>query len=273
MSAYFIPVAVNLYEVRADRGPAGDLFRSAQRQHDQYQGLWLLDPDGKVLAAHHAPRRPESWIAEVLAAIDAALAASGDVAPRIPARDDPLRYRGRGVRPDGSVGLALSVRLTFQGKPQGDGALDEVRLSAADWAAFAPPEPVAGRAWALPERVGRAFSRCLSPASDQSTMPRPEEVTDVAFAGRVVDVQGTVARVVYTGRIAATHVYDGKSSRCRARFTGLGTCDTATRSLRSLTLLAEGVYGAPPPYAEDRPIAAAVEWRADDRPPAVTGRP
>ena len=262
VSAYFVPVAVNLSEIRNAKGAGGDLFRSVQRQKDQYQGLWLIAPDGRVLAAHHAPRSPETWTAEVRQTIRSALAAITLPTPRTDVRRGLLKDRGRAVHSDGSVRLALSVRLIFQGKPEGEGAFDGIRLSAPDWSEFLPPDSTPGRSWTIPERVVRAFSRCLSPASDQSTMPRPEEVTDVSLTGKVIEVFAGRARILYTGRIAAAHAHDGKSSSSHARFTGLGTYDVSSRSLVSLTLLAEGIHGAPPPYPEDRPIAAAIEWRA-----------
>lgn len=262
VAAYFVPVAVNLYEIRQAKGPGADLFRSVQRQKNQYQGLWLIAPDGRVLAGHHAPRTQSTWVAEARETIEQAVAASGPLSARAFVRDDALRDRGRGVRPDGSVSLALSVRLILQGKPAGEGAFDSIRLAALDWSEFLPPEVALGRSWTLPERVVREFSRCLSAASDQSTMPRPDEVTAVSLTGRVAEVVAGRARISYRGRIAATHIYLGKSSSSHARFTGLATYDVAARSLISLTIVAEGVSSAPPPYAEDRPIAAAIEWRA-----------
>ena len=49
----FVPVALNLYEVRDDKGAAGDFFRAVQKQNpDQYQGVYVVAPDGKVLASH-----------------------------------------------------------------------------------------------------------------------------------------------------------------------------------------------------------------------------
>jgi hypothetical protein len=47
-----VPVALNLYKIRQDQGEAGDFWRSVQKQKPNYQGLWLVSPEGKVLAAH-----------------------------------------------------------------------------------------------------------------------------------------------------------------------------------------------------------------------------
>ncbi len=41
-----VPVAVNLYKVRAAKDASGELFRSIQRQKDQYQGIWIVSPEG-----------------------------------------------------------------------------------------------------------------------------------------------------------------------------------------------------------------------------------
>ena len=78
-----MPVALNLYKVRQDRGEAGDFFRSVQRQKPNYQGLWVVSPGGKVLAAHQDmssmsdPRG--KWARKALADLEAGLKAFGPV--------------------------------------------------------------------------------------------------------------------------------------------------------------------------------------------------
>ena len=47
-----MPVALNLYKIREARGEGGDFFRSVYKQKPQYQGLWVVSPDGKALASH-----------------------------------------------------------------------------------------------------------------------------------------------------------------------------------------------------------------------------
>ena len=262
VSAGFVPVAVNLYQVRAAQDAGGELFRSVRKQKDQYQGIWIVAPDGKVLAGHQDFRSHESWTREVLATIDAALEAFGPVTPRQAGRVDPRPHRGLGVRPDGSITLAIAVRYTFGGRPEGDGVIDSLTLPEAEWAGLAPPRMLEGTEWALPERVARRLCRILSPNSDQSTMPRPEEVTAVRLAGRVRAVEGGVARLAYEGTIAAAHTYEGKVSRAEARLTGAGTCEVTSGRLLSFLLVSEGTYRMAPPYDKDlRPTAAAVEWR------------
>ena len=61
----FVPVAVNLYKVRLAKDAGGELFRSVQRQKDQYQGIWIVSPAGK-LAGHHEFKSRETWTREVV---------------------------------------------------------------------------------------------------------------------------------------------------------------------------------------------------------------
>ena len=48
-----VPVAVNLYKVRRAKDAGGDLFRSIQRQKDQYQGIWIVSPEGQKAIADY----------------------------------------------------------------------------------------------------------------------------------------------------------------------------------------------------------------------------
>src|SRR5262245_45614387 len=48
ISANFVPVAVSLQTIRTDPATK-DWFRSVGRQKDQYQGVWIVSPDDKVL--------------------------------------------------------------------------------------------------------------------------------------------------------------------------------------------------------------------------------
>jgi len=267
----FVPVAVNLYTIRDARDAGGELFRSVQKQKDQYQGIWIVSPDGRVLAGHHTVQDHKTWTREVLATLDAALTAFGPVTPRAVERTDPLPHRGHGVRPDGSITLAIAVRYTFGGRPEGDGVIDSLTLPEEEWVVLTPPRADVGTEWAVPGEVVRRLGRILSPSSDQSTMPRPEEVTAARLTARVQSVEGGVARLVYEGAIAAAHTYEGKVSHAEARLTGVGSSyDVPTGRLLSFLLVSEGTYRMAPPYDKDlRPTAAAVEWR---REPVQPGR-
>ena len=84
VSTNFVPVAMNLYELRKDTGPSGNLFRLVQRQIDHYQGFWMISPDGKALGKYSDwqgdPAVPESK--RVPMVLDAAIKAFGAVTPR-----------------------------------------------------------------------------------------------------------------------------------------------------------------------------------------------
>jgi hypothetical protein len=255
--------------VRAAKDAGGELFRSVQKQKDQYQGIWIVAPDGKVLAGHHEIKNHKTWTQEVLATIDASLEAFGPVSQRQATRVDPLTYRGLGVRPDGSITLAITVRYTHAGRPEGDGVIDSLTLPEADWAGLTPPATDKARGWAVPENVARQFSRILSPNSDQSTMPRPDEITAVRLAGRVLAIENGRARLAYEGTIAASHTYEGKVSHAEARLTGVGSYEVKSGRLLSFLLVVDGTYRMPPPHDKDlRTTAAAVEWRREPKLPA-----
>jgi hypothetical protein len=261
-----VPVAVNLYEIRVARHAGGDLFRSVQRQKDQYQGLWIVSPDGKVLAGHHGFKSDAASerSREVLAAIDSGLAAFGPVVSRRPQDRrgrDPLPDRGTGVRADGSAVLALYTRYVHQRRPDGPAVIDSITLTAADWSEMLPPRMDDGTTWTLPDHVARQFCRALSPASDQSTMPRPDEVTDARVTGAVRSVSSDEVALDYHGEIAASHTYEGRVNRARATLAGVGTCTVRTRRMTSLALVLDGLYRHFPPYDSPRETGALIEWR------------
>jgi len=259
-----VPVAVSLGTIREAKDAAGDFFRSAQQQKHQYQGIWVVAPDGKVLAAHHEFKSTKTWARELLATLGEARAATGDLAPRKAPPTEPLPYRGVGVRPDGTVSLAAYTRLLHNGRPAFTPLLDTLTLSSTEWAALAPPEPAAGKRWTVTEKVARRFSRCLSADNGKDTLSRPEHVTAVTLAGVVerVDRDG-IAWLSYTGRIAGVDGPEGKARRGNAEITGAGTFDTKRKQQFWLALVFEGVYRHHPPYDEPRQLVTAVEWRLE----------
>lgn len=203
----FVPVAANLYKIREAKDEAGEFFRGARSQKNQYQGIWIIAPDGTVLAGHQDFKTRESWADEVAATIDAALAKAGSLTVRKPEPKDVMPHWGKGVLADGGVTLACQMRYFFQNKGIGQGGLDEAAFTAKEWKEFAPPEPVKGKSWHLAGKVASEFSRCLSIVSDRSTMPRPSEVTEVEFTGTVERIRNGVATVSYAGYIAALHTH------------------------------------------------------------------
>jgi hypothetical protein len=180
-----------------------------------------------------------------------------------------LPYWGNGVEADGSVTLSCQMRYFSQGKGIGNGALDAATFSAKDWKEFAPPEPVKNKSWHLPGKVCTEFSRCLSIVSDKSTMPRPEEVTEVEIVGTVERVKNGVAALSYRGRISALHPHTFNKNYetvSRANIRGVGSYDVEKKEMVSLLWIFEGANrNVRPPEKGESPFAAVVEWRRDAR--------
>ena len=283
-----MPVAVNLYKIRQGKDTGGDLFRSIQSQKPQYQGLWTLSPDGQVFTAHQNYKSQETWTEEVLDTLAAGLKAFGPVTPRQARAVHLLPYRGIGVKPDGSVCLALYTRYVRGGgnrlappsvyngsrwmwegdlKPDGPPVIDTLSLTAGEWATFMPAKSAVGTEWIVPEAVARKFTRALSPNSDQSTMPRPEEASVVELKATVESVEAGQARIRLAGRWEMKHLYEGKPSYGWATAEGAALYDLRKKTLRSVLLAFSGAYRMVPPYdKEDRPIGAVVEWQAEPSP-------
>ena len=282
----FVPVAVNLYKTRQAKDPGGELFRSVQRQKDQYQGIWVISPAGKVLAGHHEIKSHETWTQEVLETADAALKTFGPVSPRQVNATNPLPSRGHGVQPDGSVCLAIHARQMLGGGRQAvpagvpdsrlwlwDGTLrrdgptviDSLTLDAEQWSAVSPPKTEPGTTWSVPDSVARQFCRVLVPSSDQSAMPRPADAKLARLTATVESVEGERVRIRLTGAWDAVHLIEGDATRPirgTATADGFAVYDLSRKSLQSLLLVFSGTYGRP---NDDSVCAtgAVAEWQRE----------
>ncbi len=266
-------MALNLYVIRKAPGAGGDFFRGVQKQRPaQYQGLYLVAPDGKVLASHQNFKSDKTWPQEVLADLEPGLKAFGHVEPRHVRRVDPLPGRGIGLRADGGVCLGIYLRLSIRGIPLRElpnPTIDSLVLTADQWKTLAPPKAEGGERWTVPDAVARQFSRVLGPW-DENSMPRPAEVRSVHFTGRVLRVADGVAYLEYEGSIAGAHNTQSNKGLCYgdAKLTGVGTYDIPSGQMRSLVWVFDGVYQAPPPY--DKPkqrYSGVVEWRREQARP------
>ena len=284
-----VPVALNLYRIREAKGPAGEFFRSVYKQKPQYQGLWVVSPDGTALASHQETKDLKNWPQKVLAGLRRGLEAFGPVTPRPPSLSGEAAYqqalpdRGVGVQPDGRVTLALyhrwvTVRDLQRAPPRdaiGATVLDSIALTAEQWSALAPHDAGAGSTWTVPEPAARQLYPVLSVAS--VLFRDPAEVTAVRLAGRVASVRDGVAELQYEGQIAGTHhgtKNEGKPgnkvSGEAKLVAGIGQYDVKARKLLSLTLVWDGRFRNWAPY-DDPPtrFGAVVEW-SRSRPPAAT---
>jgi hypothetical protein len=266
VSRNFVPIAQNLYVIREEKGPAGDFFRDIQKQRpNQYQGLYIVNAEGKVLASHQQFNSEKTWTNELLADLKPGLKAVGEIKPRDLKHVDPLPHRGIGVREDGSVVLALYLRFSIKGVPLRevpDPTIDSLPLSAAEWTKWAPFKPEAGATWSLPEGVVRKFSRVLGP-SDEDSMPRPKEVQSVQFSGKVQSVEDGIAYLTYEGRISGFHETQSNKGKCHgeAMLIGVGVYDVKNGRMLSMTLVFDGVFRGVKPYNQPAKYSAVVEWK------------
>ncbi len=273
---HFVPVALNLYKIRADKGPGGDFFKSVQKQRPaQYQGLYLVAPDGKVLASHQQFKSPKTWAEEVLADLKPGLKTFGKVTPRQAPPVNPLPHRGVGVQAGGSVTLAVTDRLVLvkdlaKEPPPGTlGALvpDSIILSAKAWSSLTSPAKMkVGTTWTVPEATARQFFPLLS-ISD-TVFRDAKEVTAVELVGRVDEIDGDVATIHYSGHISGVHhgskdeaKLGNKVSAEAKLLSGVATYDVKAGKLLSLTLVYDGQYRNWSPYDQPVRFGSVVEWR------------
>ena len=261
-----VPVALNLYEIRKARGAGGDFFRAVQKQRPaQYQGLYLVSPDGKVLASHQNFKSHKTWPREVLADLEPGMKAFGAVKPRDVQRTDPLPHRGVGFVAEGGVCLGVYLRYAIKNIPLRElpnPTLDSLVLTASEWKTLATVPARAGQEWTVPEEVGRKFSRVLGPG-DEDTMPRPNEVKSVRFRGKVKSVEGGIAYLTYEGTIAGSHNTQSNKGLCHgeATLTGVGRYDVKTGRMLAVTLVFDGTFRGVVPYNQPAKYSGVVEWR------------
>lgn len=263
-----MPVALNLYEIRKAQGPAGNFFRNVQKQRPaQYQGLYLVGADGKVLASHQNFKSHKTWPQEVLADLEPGLKSFGAVQPRAVPIADPLPDRGVGVRADGSVCLAVFLRYSIKNIPHRElpnPTIDSLVLTADEFRQIAPAKAEAGAEWLLPEAVCRKFHRILGPG-DEDSMPRLHEVRTAKFVGKVQSVNDGIAEVGYEGAIAGSHETQSNKGKCHgeAKLIGTGVYHVKEKRLLSIVWVFDGTFRSTPPYdKETRSYTGVVEWRS-----------
>ncbi|MFQ3650281.1 MAG: hypothetical protein SNJ75_08115 [Gemmataceae bacterium] len=270
----FVPVALNLYEIREAKGPAGDFFRAVKKQAPElYQGLYLVTPEGKLLAAHGKMEDSvEKWTTAVRATLDQALKITGPLPARPDAGGDPPGLRGKGFDPDGGSIWAVYTRpmvLGLDRRGLGDHAIDSIHFTAADWKAMAPPRDAGvGTRWSLPQTTARKLHKALSPNSDANTLARPDEVTDATFTFRITRLRDGLATVRIDGHLAGIHTWQfepnkGKKIRAAVGFLGVGQVEVRSGRWRTLTLVGEGLYSHFPPYEEPSKYGAVIEWHCN----------
>jgi hypothetical protein len=266
----FIPAAVNLFKVRRPFAEGGkyfpdagsQLFRSIQQQKSQYQGIWIVSPEGKVLAGFHVPDVP------FLDVLDAGLKAFGPVTPRTVKAVDPLPHRGVGVQPDGSVSLALYTRFLSKSQRDGPPTVDTLTLSAAEWAAMAPADGLKPGRWTVRQDVARKFYRILPPTSGQ-LMPLPDEIREAELKATVESANGSRTRIRFVGRWETEERRElPKYGPTFLSSTGEGEAlyDSESGAILNFLLVCQGTQRVRSKDSTPRKTGAVVEWRWDARP-------
>lgn len=277
ISDFFVPAHFNNDDPDRDRSSSSyRLWRSILNQKDlQGQGLWIVAPDGRVLAGMSAeidgqpserkgngpgaPWQPNRRFADAtVIMLDEALKKYGSVSQRV-AKPQPLEYRGAGVKPDGGVRLIALSRSDH-------GLIFSVFLSREDWAAFQPPKLAVGERWSLPESVARKFAPVLSPYADTRFRPWPEDVKSAKLSAQVESIGNGEVRVRINGEWHADWTHDNnEQSLADITAEGLLMMDAKTGTPRRLLMIFDGSYS----YAnasrrhKREPLATVVRWRLD----------
>jgi hypothetical protein len=235
------------------------------------QGLWVVTPEGKVLAHHYHRNTPglsardnaRQWVDGTAAMLRKAVEVAGPLPPRTARVANPFPDRGVGRTADGGARLAVSVIGQLRGRQEGAPAVDSVLLTRDEWAAFAPPD---GKTeWTLPEVVGTKFAPALSHLTDSILAPRPADVTKAEITARVVRQADGLVVIRYAGAWRSRHLRDGDARfpiTAEATGKGVGVYDPAAKQMRSLVWVLKGEYRN---GAKATPVstAAVVEWVAE----------
>jgi hypothetical protein len=267
-----VPIALN-----ADRLPgdaAGDLFRKVIESSHWPQGIWVLSPDGKVLAFHYfkagsgesSAASKKRWARETAAAIAEGLKAFGPVQPRAADASTLLADRGVGKAADGGVRLAVTGTFLLRGRREDDPLMDSIALSAKQWHALVPAQFEAGFAWDLPETTARAFVPALCPITDSIYSPLPPDATTAQLHAVVDSTKGDHIWLRLDGRWETKHLRDPENPktviRTAGKAEGMACCDRTTKQMLSLLLVFHGTFRSIPPWDQSRDTAAIVEWQS-----------
>jgi hypothetical protein len=264
---YFVPAAVNLYEVREKSHPANEFFAKLQKQKDQYQGIWIATPDGQLLGAFsESENKNFDWTVRLLDTLAGSLDRFGQVRPVAARAVEMHPDRGVGVQKDGSATLAGATRrLLLNGKQLTYPQIDRVKLTEKQFAGLRPAEVRGGAVFECSVDAVRRLSPLMTHGSGQGMFPEPSDVTEAKLVGTVAEVRDGIGIITYVGEMAATHKdrfsKQERYGRGKSKIVGFGTVDARTGQMRSLLLLIETTYHGFPPYDEPQSIVGMAEWR------------
>jgi hypothetical protein len=264
----FVAAAVNLYEVREKTHPANAFFAKLVAQKEQYQGIWIATPDGKLLGSFFESENKEfDWTVRLLDTLQSSLQKFGPV-KQVDARSVDLHpNRGIGVQAEGSATLAGTSRLlllkgTLLTAPQ----IDSFKLTEKQFAGLRPAEVKIGAVFESSVETVKRLSPLMTNCSGQGQYPEPKDVTEAKLIGTVSQIADGVATITYLGEMSATHkdLFSKKErfGHGKSRIVGYGTVDAQSGRMLSLLLLIDTAYRGFPPYDEPQQIVGLAEWKA-----------
>jgi hypothetical protein len=267
-----IPVALN-----ADRFPdddAGKFFRTVMKTNNWPQGIWIVAPDGKVLAFHYframngeSPSKGKArWAQETLDAIEKGLTAFGPLQPRELKPHNPIPERGIGLLSNDGVRLAAFGTYLRNGKRDGDPVVDSIILTAEEWKTFQPRKLEVGAEWSVSEKAARRFAPVLSPLTDSIYAPLPKDAKIAKIDCRVEKADAKRVLIRLTGTWETEHFREDNPKlpiRADAKADGYAEYDPAKKQVTSLLLVLKGNYRNVPPWDTVKSTAGVVEWQLD----------
>jgi hypothetical protein len=279
----FVPVAIDLRidEHRRPLQPGTEATAQAAAERKQLKawggldqhrpiGLHVVLPDRGVTAAYAC-----RWVAsgerpvdELLDFLKEALARTGPV-PERKVEPKPLNPdRGAGVRPDGSIRLAVVVRALKGGKPVNQRPVFEsAYLSANQLQGLVPPRARPGECYAIAAEVARQFTTVLTDDGDDVFTIRPQEATVARLQAEVVAVSETAVEVQVAGDLAGQRASPERIVAAEAKVQGLLRFDRKGE-LQDVLLVTDGLYRSP--WAKEaHTVGGLVEWRRTPRSPAA----
>ena len=257
ISKAMVPVAVNYESVQKGNSPEARFVRRLLGAEGDRQGVYIFSPSGKMLASGVSFG---DMRAKTHRMIDKALGSFGSFQPRSVEKIQLNPYRGKGIRPDGSVRLAEYVRRLDKSNISSP-VISSVVMSEDEFRTFAPLKAVKDAQWSIPIPIAKKLCRVASPMCYQHA-PQPSWVTGVTLKGAVESVQDGKIRISYTGKLAAQRVIRGSAfSRQEVALRGEGIYDSGDGRMQELLIVGSGQIRW---LQEDTPPAAfnaLVEWK------------
>lgn len=266
----FVPAAIDLRSGEhpkpglAEQESADRKLRRAWGGLEQHRpvGVHVVTPEGKVVASFNCRyvASGEKSPAELLGFLKAALK-SMDLPERKLKPAPLIPERGMGVRPDGSIRLAVTARPMQDGKPANHRPVFEsAYLTAKQFQSLVPAKIEAGASYTIPEDTVRQLTTALTDDGDDVFRIRPAEATKARLQAEVTAITNDRVAVRVAGELAGKRASSERVVEGQARLDGLLVFDRQGK-LQSLVIVAAGQYRSP--WARQaHAVGGLIEWKA-----------